>query len=260
MDIPSKPQAQQGSSRAVLTRLRQAKWYAFDLDDTLHSFRKASAAAVQAVLAVIHENSNCTLEELDEQYRSILAQSTASAFVDGKTSHQYREDRFRQLAKAFEIELANGHLESLTKLYEKTLTRNLDLKPGVVELFKTLKRYGHKIAVITEGPQDAQERTVKALRIEPFIHYLATTNKLGVAKTDGLFVKVLEHLNLETKDMIMIGDSQQRDVLPATQAGMFCFHYCEGPDESEGYDETRTIPDFERLRVFVETAHREGNI
>lgn len=83
--------------------------------------------------------------------------------------------------------------------FEEVLTENLELKPSVLGLLTALEHHGHKIAVITEGPQDAQERTVEALGLTPYINYLATTNKLGMSKTSGLFVKVLEYLKLEPK-------------------------------------------------------------
>ncbi|KAJ4374609.1 hypothetical protein N0V86_007480 [Didymella sp. IMI 355093] len=165
MEYSTGNEARKDTYNASLLRLREAKWYAFDLDDTLHGFRKASSAAVKAVLEVIHKNSDCALEELESEYKRILTQGTSSAFVDGKTSHQYREDRFRQLLQVHNINLDDAQMQDLLSLYERVLTENLELKPGALELLQTLKRRGHKIAVITEGPQDAQERTVEALGI-----------------------------------------------------------------------------------------------
>ncbi|KAF2628249.1 HAD-like protein [Macroventuria anomochaeta] len=250
-----KLESESGSDQAMLTRLRKARWYAFDLDDTLHSFRKASGTAVKAVLRVLHEQSGNALEDLEAEYRRILAQGTASAFVDGKTSHQYREDRFQQLVRNFDIKLNDGQMPVLLDHYEEVLEDSLELKAGVLDLLQTLKRYGHKIAIITEGPQDAQERTVEALGLTPYIDYLATTNKLRVAKTNGLFAKVLEHLKLEPKDMIMTGDSWERDIVPATQAGMYCVHYSEKVPQSDNMDGYMRISELKRLRMLIENAH-----
>lgn len=241
--------------QARQNHLRDAKWYAFDLDDTLHGFRKASAAAVTTVLRILNEQRHpeSALEDLEIEYKRVLARGTASAFVDGKTSHQYRADRLQQVAQKCDIRMCDGQMEALLSCYERSLTENLELKPGALDLLKTLKRYGHMIAVITEGPQDAQERTVEALGLMPYIDYLATTNKLGVAKTDGLFVKVLEHLGLEPKEMVMTGDSWERDIVPATQAGMYCCHYTESRPVS---DEVLSISGLDVLQTLVDTAHR----
>jgi putative hydrolase of the HAD superfamily len=48
-----------------------------------------------------------------------------------------------------------------------------------------------------------------------------------VAKTDGLFGKVLQHLDISPADMAYIGDSEQRDMEPAMAEGIFCIHLAE---------------------------------
>lgn len=232
-----------------------AKWFAFDLDDTLHSFRAASSAAVKTVLKVIHDLNGRALEELESEYERVLAKGTVSAFVDGKASHEYRRDRFWQLVRACNVALEDEQVQSLVALYEEVFMESLELKPGVLELLQTLKRLGHKIAVVTERPQDAQERTVEALGIAPYIDFLASTNKLGVAKIDRLFVRVLEHLEIHPQDMVMTGDSWERDIVPATQAGIYCIFYSEAERTLEHQDKQARIGQFEELRALVEAAH-----
>jgi putative hydrolase of the HAD superfamily len=244
--------------KAMRARLREAKWYAFDLDDTLHSFRKASGAAATAVLQVIHKEHNppCSLEELEAEYKRILAQRTAAAFVDGKTSHQYREERLRLIAHKWDLKVSQEQMQVLLDYYELALMASLELKSGVLDLLKTLRQYGHKIAVITEGPQDAQERTVDALGLTPFISYLATTNKLRIAKVDGLYAKVLEHLNITSHDMIMIGDSWERDIVPAKKAGIYCIHYTE--NEETARDMTK-LAKFDHLTAVIKDTFQYSN-
>ncbi len=86
---------------------------------------------------------------------------------------------------------------------------------------------GKKIIVITEGPQDAQERAVRGLGIDGFIDFLATTTHFGVAKTDGLFPRVLEHLCVTSGDIVYIGDNEERDMKPALAEGIFSIHLAE---------------------------------
>ena len=241
----------------LASRLHEAEWYAFDLNDTLHSFRKASTVAVTAVLRIIQRESDSLypLEKLEAEYKRILACGTASALFNGKASHQYRETRIQQLIQNYNIKLPEGHMLVLLDQYEKTLMKNLQLKAGVIDLFQPLKCYGCKIAIITEGPQDAQERTVEALGSIPYIDCLATTNKLEVAKINRVFIKVLNHLELQPRGMIMIGDSWERDIMPAAQAGMYCIHYAEREPECVGINGRSSIGALETLRILVETAH-----
>ena len=90
-----------------------------------------------------------------------------------------------------------------------------------------VKDMGKKIVVITEGPQDAQERTIQGLGVGRYIDFLATTNYFGEVKTGGLFLKVLEHLSVSPSDMAYIGDNEERDMKPAMAEGIFSIHLAE---------------------------------
>ncbi|PYH28545.1 HAD-like protein [Aspergillus neoniger CBS 115656] len=205
-------------------------WFGFDLDDTLHEFRKASAHASHAVFAAIranHPEANNTIDDLQTTYRDILRSNTANAFTDGKSSEDYRSDRFRRLLEA------HGHAPSLVEVeellagYKSSLRAALTLKAGALRLLQKLKSHGKKIVIVTEGPQDAQEWTVSELGLQPFIDILVTTNEVGVSKVDGLFSAVLEKHSIVPTDMVYVGDSEQRDIEPARAAGIDTVLYDE---------------------------------
>ena len=56
-------------------------------------------------------------------------------------------------------------LEEFPRVYDLTLTQSLELKCGALSLLMLVKSMGKKVVVITEGPQDAQERTLQSLGI-----------------------------------------------------------------------------------------------
>jgi putative hydrolase of the HAD superfamily len=222
--------------------LRNATWFFFDLDDTLHEFREASSTAVDETLQVIiqfqhhaKQNTNpqdlLTVPNLKAEYAKVLKSGTSAAFVDGKTSHEYRAERFKGVMDVFDLEYTESQVKSLLNVYESTLKANFRLKSGVISLLRILKSQGKKIAIVTEGPQDAQERTVAALGLLPHVDSLITTNKLGVAKIHGLFGKALEMLQVQGKDAVMVGDSWERDIIPAIAVGMHCVWFAEKENE-----------------------------
>ncbi|KAF4450099.1 hydrolase-the HAD superfamily protein [Fusarium austroafricanum] len=218
------------SDQDQLRSILQAKaWFGFDLDDTLHEFHNASRAATTHCLTrIANENPQITLQDLQDQYGIILKQGTADAFTDGKTSHDYRRARFAATLSHFGL---SHNVDELLEEYERVLVDNLTLKTGAVSLLEAIKASGRKVAVITEGPQDAQERAVRDLGIEPYIDFLATTNLFGVAKISGLFGKVLDHLKIKPDGIVYIGDSQQRDIEPATAEGIYVIHLHEAQME-----------------------------
>ncbi|KAI0435983.1 HAD-like domain-containing protein [Xylaria telfairii] len=168
--------------------LAEKRWIGFDLDDTLHEFRLASSAASDKVLETMHERYGIPFASLKHRYSEILQTSTSNAFTDGKTSSEYRRERFLAVASHFflPLEYDDLFLSELLHIYETSLKESLELKSGALSLLRTVKRLGKKIVVITEGPQDAQEWTVENLGISPYIDFLATTNHFKISKTDGL--------------------------------------------------------------------------
>lgn len=119
-------------------------------------------------------------------------------------------------------------MKRLLELYESTLMASLTLKPGARELLQTLKGLGKRIVVVTEGPQDAQERTLRGLGLEALVDRLATTNAFGVSKVDGMLGRVLTEEGLQADEVVYVGDSLERDVVPGRREGMVVVHYMEG--------------------------------
>ncbi|KAI1124299.1 Haloacid dehalogenase-like hydrolase [Nemania abortiva] len=212
--------------------LAEKQWIGLDLDDTLHEFRKASSIASNAVLEAIHAAYGVPLDALTSEYSEILRASTSNAFSDGKSSFEHRKDRFLLVAKRFSLPLDSDSpfVIQLLDLYERTLKESLELKSGAVELLRATKAAGKKIVVITEGPQDAQERTIENLGILPYVDVLATSSHFKVSKIDGLFTKVLSTLGITPSEIAYVGDSEHRDIIPANTEGIFAFHFDEDRD------------------------------
>ena len=211
--------------------LAEKSWIGFDLDDTLHEFRRASGKAADCALRAISAKHGYELRVLKDKYVEILRERSSNAFSDGKPSHQYRKERFEALLNDYLIRHDDDFLAELCNTYETALMASLELKSGAHSLLRKLKALGKKIVVITEGPHDAQERTIHALGIASCIDYLATSNSFRISKTEGLFPKVLDHLGISAADIAFIGDSDMR---PAMAEGIFGVQLAE--DKPLGLD------------------------
>ena len=210
--------------RAILT---ERTWIGFDLDDILHEFRRSSGVATNRVFAEISRRHGTPISALEDEYSKVLKLKMANAFSDGKTSFEYRRERFASVLSHFSLPQDDQFISNLLELYEANLMASLELKSGALDLLSFIKDTGKKIVVITEGPQDAQERAIRGLGIDGFIDFLATNNYFGVTKTDGLFPRVLEHLCITSCDIVYIGDNEERDMKPALAEGIFPIHLAE---------------------------------
>jgi putative hydrolase of the HAD superfamily len=97
------------------------------------------------------------------------------------------------------------------------------------------------------------------LGLEPYFDRLVTTNKLGVAKTDGLFGKALNLIGLRSADVVMVGDSWERDIVPASDVGIDCVWLAEKEGDSKRYVSVRgeeksvvVVNSLSRLQTIVE--------
>lgn len=214
---------------SVQTLLQAKEWVGFDLDDTLHEFRKASTAASLSVFNKIHNDYSVPISALRSSYNTILASKTAGAFSDGKSSTEYRRERFAALLQSQGIQVVGleEYMDSILALYKRSLATSLALKPGALDLLTKLKELGKRVIVITEGPRDAQEWTIGQLGLKAFVDVLVTSNELGFSKTDGLFREVLRRQRIRADQMVYIGDNEARDVLPAREEGIVAVHFDE---------------------------------
>ncbi|CAL5871812.1 uncharacterized protein PFLUO_LOCUS6065 [Penicillium psychrofluorescens] len=206
-------------SPQISAHFHNKKWFSFDLDDTLHEFRAASGQASAAVFERIYALTGTTISALEATYADILRASTTNAFTDGRSSAEYRRERFSRLLKAHGVaELVD--VESLLDTYQSSLKGYLKLKPDARSLLRTLHGQGKKILVVTEGPQDAQLWTLQELGLMPLVDVLVTTNEMRRSKVDGLFQAVLEKYAIPAPDMVYFGDSLARDIVPARELGI----------------------------------------
>ncbi|EFQ32495.1 hypothetical protein CGRA01v4_05928 [Colletotrichum graminicola] len=100
--------------------LSERVWFGFDLDDTLHEFRLASSAATDRSLEVISQKYGTPLHVLKKEYSEILRIKTSNAFADGKTSFDYRSERFTLLFECISQTLGATFLAHLLETYETT--------------------------------------------------------------------------------------------------------------------------------------------
>ncbi|KAI1836170.1 hypothetical protein DTO013E5_5184 [Penicillium roqueforti] len=109
-------------------------WFGFDLDDTLHEFRRASANASVRVFETIHASNNKTsVDTLKNTYQDILRNTTANAFTDGRTSSEYRRERFGRLLQT------HGLTDDsfLSRLLEEWTVQELGIRPYIDVLVTT---------------------------------------------------------------------------------------------------------------------------
>jgi len=195
------------------------KWVWFDLDDTLHDFSTVAAHANTHALRKLAQDSGQTLETVTENFRAMLAKHFILCFADGRTSHEYRTERFRAaLGMAVTPERANKLIEAVLPDYESMYMNGLALKQGALDLLQALRSNSYRLAILTDGPEDSQQRVIDKLGIRHFFDEVFTSGRLRLSKKNGMCRRALENLKASPANVVMIGDSIEKDVEPALAA------------------------------------------
>lgn len=81
----------------------------------------------------------------------------------------------------------------------------------------------YALAVLTNGPHDVQRAKLRASGLERFFPTTIASGAIGFGKPDPRFyLTALERLSLRPDEAIAIGDSLERDVVGARNAGLRC--------------------------------------
>ena len=113
-------------------RLVQLRWIGFDLDDTLHYFKRASGRAAEAVFRDVERQFGARPDELSTAYREILSAAQSSHFSQPKSSREYRAERFGALLRRFACD-PDPQMDRLLDIYDAALCEALELRPGALQ-------------------------------------------------------------------------------------------------------------------------------
>lgn len=216
------------TNKSTCNIMSDLQWIAFDLDDTLHEFTFASRAAMEMVYDYLHEEFGLYHDDMRPAYSAILKEGQMNHFVDNIPSEVYRRQRFEKLFDRFSV-LPHIHVDECLKIYDESLSEVLTLKEGALDVLQECKRQGLQIMIVSEGPYDAQEKTLQRLGISEYIDRIYTSSRMGVHKTNGLLQKALEDAGCRVDECVMLGDNLERDIKPALAIGVTAIWVSNSP-------------------------------
>ena len=94
-------------------------------------------------------------------------------------------------------------------------------EPGVWELLQRLNQSGVKVAVCTDLTTHIQHRKLRELGIADFVDVFVSSEEAGAEKPDRrIFDMAIHKLGMPSSEMIYVGDSYEKDVIGASDAGI----------------------------------------
>jgi len=110
--------------------------------------------------------------------------------------------------------------ESLAEAFEQQRRKLQRLMPDAVEILTKLSA-DYKLALLTNGAPDLQREKLAHSGLGDFFHYVAVSGEHDIGKPlPGIFGIVLTELGVTADEAAMVGNSLERDIQGAKNAGI----------------------------------------
>ena len=110
-------------------------------------------------------------------------------------------------------------IEKIIDYGKEQLNQPVELLDGVAEVLPALKEK-YKLVVATKGDLLDQERKLRKSGIEHFFHHIEIMSD----KQEADYLKLIRHLDIQSSEFLMIGNSLKSDVLPVLAVGGHAVH------------------------------------
>ncbi len=122
------------------------------------------------------------------------------------------------------LELSNYKLpqetiENILDIGKEMLKQPIELLDGVEEVLNSLQGK-YKLIVATKGDLLDQERKLENSNLLKYFHHVEVMSD----KKEKDYLKLVNHLDIKTSELLMIGNSLKSDVLPLLNIGASAIH------------------------------------
>jgi putative hydrolase of the HAD superfamily len=189
-----------------------------DLDNTLHDYTRAAAAARDQLARYIERAYGVQQEVVAARYDVVREEIDAALF---RTGFDCRKRRFRELLASWPETKAVDHVEVANE-FGRLLLREITPVPGALELIGGWQEQGVEVLIVTEGFADIQSAIVNSLGLTFLNHKPLITSANHVKKRDGsAYLLGLSMVNLPPEEVVMIGDNWDWDIVAAGGCGIW---------------------------------------
>lgn len=198
----------------------------FDLDDTIISFEGVSEEAWKKCCSDFIKEY---LPDFTEQELLSQINTTRKWYWNDPVRHKVgRSDLIKARREIVKIVLDNLKIydedqsNSLADSFSAHRVELICLFPNSLNTLTELKSKNIKLGLITNGTSNDQRAKLNRFNLTDFFDIILIEHEIGFGKPDlRVFMKALEYLNLEVKDVWMVGDNLVWDIHAPQQLGIY---------------------------------------
>ncbi len=205
--------------------MKNIKAIIFDLDNTLIDFIKMKQESVKsAIKAMIR--TGLEINE-SEEYKNLMNLYLKLGIES--------ENVFQEFLKSKLGRIDEKMLAAAINAYLKTKNNFLKPYPNVKSTLSKLKKTGIKLIIVSDAPKVKAYQRLLAIGIEKYFDFVIGFEDTGRKKKTELPLRMaIEKLKFNPEEIIMVGDSIKRDIIPARKLGMISVLAKYGSQEKIG--------------------------
>ncbi len=194
------------------------KGFLLDIDNTLYAYEPVHINSINEVKQWTCKKINIENTIFDEAF--IKAKKYIHIQLENTASSHNRLLYFQTVCEILHINPFNFAMK-MYNLYWDTFLENIQLFDGVISFFECAKKQNIKICYVTDLTVHIQYRKIEKLGLSNYHHSIVTSEEAGIEKPDAkMFQLALNKLELKENEVVMIGDSYEKDIVSANNLGI----------------------------------------
>lgn len=190
--------------------MKKIKAIIFDLDQTLIDFVRMKKEAVRAAIKAMIKTG---LKVNETEGHTKLMKIYLKLGIES-------ENAFQEFLKSELGYIDEKLLAAAINAYLKIKDKFMKPYPNVKPTLRKLKKKEIKLVIVTDAPKVKAYQRLLAMDIEKYFDFVIGFEDAGKKKTELPLKIAIEKLKLEPKEIMMVGDSIKRDVIPARKLDM----------------------------------------
>lgn len=125
------------------------------------------------------------------------------------------------------------HVLRMNDLYWETLLKAAVPSAGAQDAIRRLREQGIRIGIGTDMTACMQFRKLEVLGLLPYVDFLVSSEEVGAEKPKpAFFARCVEKAGCQRQECLFVGDSTEKDVRGAANAGLQTVWYRPGGTEA----------------------------
>lgn len=224
--------------------LKKIQGIIFDADNTLIDHKECEKQALQYLFTKIGENY---IDEYQNVFRPLDRELWNNVALNKSKipSEQIPEYRFKVFFEKLHIKYDD--YKNANEIFKYGLEHFSGLTPNAKEILEYLSSKDYKLYVISDGLTKLQKSRIVNCKIDYYFTDIIVSEEVGASKPNPIiFNTLLKRNNLNSKDVIMVGDSLEKDIQGAKNANIRTIWY--NPEQK--INNTNIKPDVEIKDLF----------